>query len=225
MSLPNYITEFLNTYDGFSIAPSSNDFTVLKGKFSFKRTYNGENEIEDHYDIAIKVPKDFPRSVPDVEETSGKIPRNGLYHINPDDTFCLGSPLRQLLVLSRNPSLLEFVELLLVPYLYAVSYKLKNGGEFIFGELMHGLEGELSDYETLFKVRNKPAVMKCLHALSTKKRVANKKICPCGCGYRLRSCELHNRLNSLRKIVTRSYFRKLTNRLHIPNNNYESTRM
>lgn len=173
----------------------------------------GENEIEDSYNIAIQVHNSFPKIVPKVEDVEGKIPRDGHFHVNPDGSFCLGSPLRLLLVLSKNPSLIDFMELLLVPYLYAVSYKLKNGGEFIFGELKHGLDGELSDYENLFQVHGKSAVKNTLIALSTKKRIANKKICPCSCGYRLGTCAFHHRLNPFRKITTKTNYKRILNYL------------
>lgn len=213
MSLPKHIVDFLNVYSGFSIAPSTNEYIVLKGRFTFKRTYMGENEIEDSYNIAIQVHNNFPRTIPKAEDIEGRIPRDGHYHVNPDGSFCLGSPLRLLLVLSQNPSLIDFMELLLVPYLYAVSYKLKNGGEFIFGELKHGLDGELSDYENLFQVHGKSAVKNTLIALSTKKRIANKKICPCSCGYRLGVCAFHHRLNPFRKITTKKNYKEILNYL------------
>lgn len=209
MSFPHHIVEFLDTYDDFSIAPSTNSDLVLKGKFAFKLTYKNENEIEGCYELEIRVPEDFPRSAPKVIEINNQIPRDGRYHINPNGTFCLGTPLRELLVLSQNPSLLEFVDRLLNPYLYAVTSKLRHGKDFVFGELEHGDKGELSDYETLFQVKSPSAVLICLHLLSIRKRVANKKPCPCGCGLRLGSCELHNRLNPFRKIATRADFRKL----------------
>lgn len=209
LGLPGNIIEFLNIYDGFSIAPSNTDLICLKGKLHFNRTYKETNEIEDSFELVIKVPNDFPRSVPIVEEVGGKIPRHNTYHINPDNTLCLGSPLRLLINVSKNPSLIEFIELLVIPYLYAVSYKLKNKGDFIFGELAHGLNGQISDYESLFNVKGKLAVTNALKALSIKKRVANKKKCPCGCDTRLGTCELHNRLNPIRKIITKNGFKKV----------------
>jgi len=206
--VPDYIIEFLNVYDGFAIAPSATDVIILKGNFHFKRTYKHTNEIEDSYELSIRVPADFPKSVPTVIEIGGKIPRDGTNHINPDDTLCLGSPLRQLINVSENPSLIDFVEILLVPYLYAVSNKLKNNENFIFGELAHGSNGELSDYESLFGVKGKLAVANVLEALATKKRIANKRLCPCGCGIRLGCCKLHYKINPFRKISTKSSFKK-----------------
>ena len=210
LKLPDYIIEFLKVYDGFSITPSATEAIFLKGKLHFKRTYKNTNEIEDIYELLIKIPTNFPKFIPTVTEVGGKIPRDGTNHINPDDTLCLGSPLRQLITVSINPSLIEFVEILLIPFLYAVSNKLKNNETFIFGELAHGFNGELSDYECLLGVEGKLAVYKVLKALATKKRIANKKICPCGCNTRLGVCKLHNRINPFRKMITKSSFKQIS---------------
>lgn len=201
MSLPKHVVDFLSVYSGFSITPSTNEYIVLKGRFTFKRTYRGENEIEDSYNIAIKVHNSFPKIAPEVEDVEGKIPRDGHYHVNPDGTFCLGTPFRLLLHISKNPSLINFLEIFLIPYLYAVSNKLQNGGEFIFGELQHGTEGEVADYENLFSVKGKKAVIEVLYALTRKKRIANKKCCPCDCGNRIGVCRLHTKLNKFRKAI------------------------
>lgn len=40
------------------------------------------------------------------------------------------------------------------------------------------------------------------------KRIANKKLCPCGCRLRLGRCPLHHRLNIIRPAAPRSWFSK-----------------
>ena len=135
--------------------------------------------------------------------------RPGEYHVNQtDNTLCLGSPLSLLLKLSKNPRLDGFAENCLVPYLFAISRKLKTGGSFPFGELAHGQAGILSDYAHLFGLKEAKNVGYVLELLGTKKRRANKLLCPCGCPSRLGRCKFNLRLREFRDLASRSWFRK-----------------
>jgi hypothetical protein len=144
--------------------------------------------------------------LPGVVETANKIPRDCKYHVNRDSTLCLGSPLRLLLKLSQTPSLVGFSEKCLVPYLYAVSKKLQFGGEFAFHELAHGEPGIIADYCDLLGLKNRVQVINVVRLLGMKRRIANKKPCPCECGRRLGRCPLHKKLSSFRKMASRSWF-------------------
>src|SRR5205823_1562005 len=118
-----------------------------------------------------------------------RIPRTGEYHVNTsDNTLCLGSPLSLLLKLSKKPTIDGFAESCLVPYLFAISRKLKNGGPLPFGELAHGRKGLRDDYAFLFGLRQPQNVGRVLQLLGMKKRRANKLPCPCGCRKRLGRC-------------------------------------
>jgi len=153
--------------------------------------------------LRIKVLPGYPREVPLIWELDGEIPRKPEFHINPDDSFCLGSPLRLKVILSRDSRFDDFIKECLHPFLYAVTHKLKLGGDFIFGELEHGNKGEIADYMQLLNVKDSAAVLKSLRALSQKKRVSNKHPCPCGCENRLGVCDLHNTINQFRNVVPR----------------------
>lgn len=58
-------------------------------------------------------------------------------HHNPDGTLCLEAPLTVHEVFRANETLINFVDNLLVPYLYIHSYYLKYG-KLPFGEHAHG---------------------------------------------------------------------------------------
>lgn len=206
--IPEHLICFLKENSGLVIAPSRASGLILKGNFQFRRTYQENDEIFDQFDVKISVASNFPKSAPVIEELGGRIPRTGDYHVNPDGTLCLGSPIRLLKIASEHPTLSDFIEICLVPHLYASSYKLQHGGNFIFGELAHGNQGEIEDYEDLFQLKGKTAVLNALKALGTKKRISNKKPCPCGCGLRLGRCRTHLILNTFRKLSPRSFFRK-----------------
>lgn len=71
----------------------------IKGKFKFRATVADNNEIEDYYQIEITIPNNYPRDLPIIKEVGRKIPRDGTFHVNPDESLCLGSPLRLLSIL------------------------------------------------------------------------------------------------------------------------------
>lgn len=200
--------EFLNDYPEMSFGPIKQGEINLKGTFRFRANYVDGPVIEDSYKLEILVPEEFPFKFPKVTELEGKIPRNYNYHINPDDTLCVGSPLRVMLKLKGSVTLNTYTEECLVPYLYAVSYKLRNGGNFIFGELEHGKKGIVHDYCDILDLSNLGQVANALLLLSMKKRLANKKLCPCGCGKRLGICDFHNKLNLLRTVAPRSFYKR-----------------
>tara|TARA_B100000609_G_C17174531_1_gene413587 strand:- start:84 stop:734 length:651 start_codon:yes stop_codon:yes gene_type:complete len=207
-SMDDSIDEFLSDYPGMSRAPSLSDDICLRGKFRFKASVCGDNDIQDDYRLEIKFSSRFPRNIPVVREVGDKIPRNGDYHVNGDGSLCLGSPLRLLLKIRKNPGVGGFVDSCLIPYLYAVSHKLKYGGEFVFGELKHQQPGMIEDYIDILGLHDEAGIREAVSLLAIKKRIANKKTCPCGCGKRLGVCPFHHKLNELRKAAPVSWFRQ-----------------
>lgn len=201
------LKQFLRDYPGMSIMPSRDTTTVVKGKFSFSAQPVNGVLINDSFYLEIVIPRAFPQEIPKVIELEGKIPRDGKYHVNHDNTLCLGSPLRLLQKIYEKPNLVGFSERCLVPYLYAVSHKLRTGGSFVFNELAHGEQGIIEDYLDLFGLKKHEQVIQTLALLGMKKRIANKSPCPCGCGLRLGKCKLHLTLNRYRNLASRSWFK------------------
>ena len=206
--LESVFEQFLWDYPGTSLAPSRSKDVILKGRFAFQASSKNGPEIIDSFELIIIVPTSFPRELPKVTEIANRIPRDGNHHVNPDVTLCLGSPLRLLSLISGNPDIICFAEKCLVPFLYAVSNKLERGGDFIFKELDHGTPGIIDDYFDLFQLNTPRQIFETLNLLGLKKRVANKKPCPCQCGSRLGKCALGARINKFRTLAARSWFRK-----------------
>ena len=204
---------FRRDYPEMVSRPEQGFVAVLKGNFRFSAAFKEKGTIEDSYRLIIKCPESFPREVPIVFEIGGRIPRDERHHVNPDGSFCLGSPLRLKGILSKVPTLVGFAERCLVPYLYSMSRCLMHGEPLIFGELAHGSKGEINDYCSLFGLRTPEQVLPTINLLGLKKRHANKQPCPCGCGLRLGKCHLHYRLNEFRKLECRTYYRSLAVRL------------
>lgn len=209
------VGEFLRDYPGMSLAPARGSKIVLRGTFSFSAKPKSGKEISDAYELEITIGGGFPTVIPSVKETGNRIPRDVEHHVYPDDTLCLGSPLRLLEIISKKPNLVGFSENCLVPHLYAVSNKLQNGGDFVFSELDHGVSGIFDDYMDLFGLKKRSQVIQALRLLGMKQRIANKKSCPCGCGLRLGKCSFNKRINKYRGLAPISWFRAHASNLTI----------
>ena len=203
------IDSFLHNYPGMMISPTKNNKIILLGKFSFSAMpENGEN-IDDFYEIEITITENYPNELPYVKEIGGRIPRTLNFHVFPKkETLCMGSPLRLMIQINKNPSLNGFVHICLIPYLYSVSIKIKYGDDFPFGKLDHNREAVLYDYADLLGLETKEQVIETLKLLGMKKRIANKLKCPCNCSKRLSSCHFHSKILELRKIVHSSWYKR-----------------
>jgi len=209
------LQQFLIDYPRLRVIPSSYAGIEISGDFEFAGQPEGEIKIVDSYYLTLQFPIGFPNEGPVVFETAGRIPRNGDFHVNPDGSLCLGAPLRVLFLLSKIPTLSGFAQLCLVPYLYAVSYKLKHGKDFIFGQLAHGTPGELDDYMNLFGLPTRIQAALALKYLGMKKRRANKLPCPCGCRNRLGKCRFNMFLRDFRLVLGRSDYRRIFSALDL----------
>ena len=204
------IKEFIRDYPGMAFRPANDSAMIFTGLLSFTAKPEKLPEITDEYSLRIRVPNNFPKELPDVTELGNKIRRINDFHIYSDGTLCLGSRLRLLMILSKNPTLVGYTENCIVPYLYAISYKLKFGEKLPFGELSHGPTGELEDCRRLFGLKNIEQAKIVLVLLSLNKRQANKKPCPCNCGKRLVKCNFNKKIEEFRNLASRSWFRTLT---------------
>jgi len=196
------LEELLLRQPGLRIVPAGSG-VVLAGSLEVNAQVLGKAAIRDRYQIEFRIPPNFPRKVPLVFETGGRIPRS--YHHLQEGSLCLGSETRLRLLLTEGLSLVGFIERCVVPYLYRYSY-LKTYGEAPFGDLAHGADGIREDLRLLFGVDRDSAVLPFVCLVAMKKRQANKRACPCGSGRRLGRC--HNRpVNRLRDRLGRFWFR------------------
>jgi len=156
--------------------------------------------IEDGYDIRIEAPENFPERMALAWETAARLRPD--YHKLTNGALCLGSRVGLRLQMGGSPSLLRFVERCVIPYLYGYSYSVKHGAP-PFGELAHGELGSLQDLTRLLGVEDLALAFRYCSLAATKRRRANKQLCPCGGGRRLGRC--HNRMvNALRERVGRA---------------------
>ncbi len=159
--------------------PSTDGGVLLGGVIDFAASADGCRPVTDSYEISIRVPGAYPSELPIVHETGGRIPRD--FHKLQGNALCLGSPFRLWLLSKKNLSLLNFIERMVVPYLYGFS--LHEAGEALpFGELRHGTPGLVDDLGEMLGTSDSKSAAAYLQAVRRKKRIANKRLCPCGSG-------------------------------------------
>ena len=162
----------------------------------------GKERIADSYQIELSIPDGFPAWIPSVRETTGRIAPS--FHKLDNGALCLGAPTRLKLILAGWPSILQFVERCLIPYLYGHSY-FEIHEIMPFGELIHGEEGIREDFAALFGTDRRDAIREFVRLTAMRKRQANKQSCPCGSLRRLGRCH-HRRVNTLRDSLGRRWF-------------------
>ena len=199
------VAPLLDAQPGLRLIPTAGESVTVAGRLEFNAGIPGKAQVVDRYEIELSIPKNFPKEIPSVRETGGRIPRS--YHKLRDGSLCLASPTKLRLILAESPSILRFVERCLIPYLYRYSYRIQHGVS-PFGELEHGSAGIRQDLLPLFGVDREVAVLGFVELAAMKKCHANKKPCPCGSRLRLGRC--HNRrVNWLRNRLGRFWFRQV----------------
>jgi hypothetical protein len=138
--------------------------------------------IKDRYEIEINISNDYPKTIPLVCETKGKIPKD--WHHN-GKYFCLETPFRVWEIFRKQETLLNFVDNLVVPYLASYSY-FKNTGDSS-KEHSHGARGVLDDYKKYFNIKDDLLAFKLLRVLAEGDYRGHIS-CPCGSGKNLRKC-------------------------------------
>ena len=199
------LDSLLDNYSELALSPSRAGSILIVGQVSVGTEIPG-GQLQESFDVKISVPLSFPAEMPSFAEVGGRIP--SAYHHLSEDSLCLGAPLR-LKEVVRAGGLLGLVNQCLVPYL--VGFLLVEAGHPLpYGELQHGLPGLLEEYSRYFMTQDRRQVHRYLLLLGMKKRLANKRPCPCAGGRRLGKC--HNRmLTRLRTLASRSWFREHAN--------------
>lgn len=197
------LQEVLLRYPGLRVVPFSGEGLKLDGEIHFNATGPDGQTVEDRYKVELLVPLEFPEEAPLARETGGRIART--FHKLEGNHLCLGSPTELRIRLMTSPSLLGFVEGIVIPYLFGHTYY-QTHGVMPFGELEHGSDGLLQHFASLFGVPSPRVAVEFVRLASLRRRLANRRECPCGSGRRLGRC--HNRtVNRLRNLLGRGWFR------------------
>jgi len=201
------LQEFLSLHPRMRLALYGDERAVVEGEYYLNAQMDGYEAIQATYKLRIIFPPHYPRSLPQVTEIGNRVPRNLDYHTYDDGTFCLGSEIKLKSILFEHPSIIDFTRKILDPFLYATSYKLRYDF-YPFGDLAHGENGLIDDYQLIFNVPDTESVLQVLKVLGKRKREANKLPCPCGCGQRIGKCDYRFKLQRWRRLEKRRWFRE-----------------
>ena len=183
--LATQITELQENHNGLAYVAETEHETVLSGSLPFEASTDGYASITASFEINLLIPSLYPDNLPRVRETRGEID-GGYEHVYTDGTLCLAVPIAERLMFSRQPSLLGFVNNLVIPYLYGYCHW-KEHGEHPFGEQKHGDEGIVRYYvDTLDLIDEARALAVVLFLFEHGYRGHHD--CPCGSALKVRKC-------------------------------------
>ncbi len=170
------------------------------GPVGFTIEHDGHT-ITDTYRIDLHLPDDYPDSPPSVYETEGKVPKD-FGHFMEAGNFCLGPRVDVRRRFAANPTLLGFIDDLVIPYLFSNSYKLQHG-TLPYGEYDHGSLGLVQYYKSHFGEDLIPTLrlLKCL----ADQFAPPIGPCPCGNGRKLKDCH-GPKLDELRPHLSHEWF-------------------
>ena len=156
---------------------------ILIGNLDFQAVYKKKN-ISASYTLIVSFPSDYPKNLPIINETRNKIDPE--FHTNYDGTLCLGVVTEIMEIFNQKPTIENFIESILIPYLYAhASYKLY--GIMPWGERSHGKQGIVEYYSELFNVNDTNLIIKFLQIFQNNDYRGHLP-CPCGSGLKFKKC-------------------------------------
>lgn len=179
------VEELNRIHTGLTAAAGPSGSTLLAGPFPFEAVREGLPSISDVFDLEIAIPGDYPAYLPAVRETTGKIDRT-YEHLYTDGSFCLAVPVEARRIFLRRPSLLGFVEELVVPYLYSYCHR-QRYGTYPFGDQPHGPAGILAYYRDTLGLADERATL-CVLLFLMEHGYRGHHPCPCGSGRVVRKC-------------------------------------
>lgn len=163
------------------------DTVFIRGQFQLRDETSGQ--LVDEFLIEAQVPPTFPRDLPRVWETGGRIPRIADRHVNPGDgACCLFAPEDRARQFPDGSPLIKFFNGPVFSYFYSQSYY-EMMGVWPFGERRHGFEGRLDVYFELLGTTDPDVVLRAV-AYLIKRNAKGHHPCFCGSGERLRKCHV-----------------------------------
>lgn len=179
------IIELTDVHKGLTNIVERDAETVVSGALPFEASADGLETITDTFEIELTIPNEFPDTLPWVKEMGGRIEAD-YEHLNRSGTLCLAVPVEQRRVFFEQPSLLGFVNRLVIPYLYGYCFW-KTHGRHPFDEAAHGDPGILRYYMDALGLSNEITALAVISFLF-EHGYRGHHDCPCGSGLKVRAC-------------------------------------
>jgi len=163
-----------------------NKAVVVHGVFNLK-VPNSDREIE--YGVALVFPADYPKNPPELYCNDIKLPIGNIdRHIMRDGKACLGVKADIGLRWRANPTILNFLEDIVSPFLaWQIHYDVFKQPP-PWGELSHGEKGILEFYANLLGRPTDTSIVGFMRLLSRKNQPKGHEPCPCDPKKILRNC-------------------------------------
>lgn len=172
---------------------------IEEKKCRIRGTYaviDGGREI-DRYKLEIALPDDYPRSLPRVWETAGRIKRDPDRHTFKDGALCLGTPLSLWIDLRGDFRIERVLEIPVRNFLIGNGL-VELGEPWPHKERSHGARGLLEHFRELFGTGQPVMAATFLQAMAEDK-VTKHSRCPCGSGRKLLKCH-RDGFDALRRV-------------------------
>lgn len=127
---------------------------IWRGTLKFFHVYR-DYRIADEYEVEISVPDDFPTTLPRMSEIGGKTEATAAkyqitdlrdLHRNPGDgTACVCVKQEEHVKIPVGSSLVDYINILVIPYLYGLSY-FNEQGKWPWSDYGHGFRGIIEFY-------------------------------------------------------------------------------
>lgn len=169
-----------------------------------------DGKVLDRFQVEVSFRESYPRTMPRVMETGGRIPKTLDRHVFPTSGFaCLQVPEEWLTDADRS-----FRRFLKVPvHNYFLGQALVELGQpWPFGERSHGIKGLYEAYGEILGEADPATIERLLQVLAARDPKGHWR-CPCGSGERLRKC-CQDRINDLRDHISPEVARSILVRLN-----------
>ena len=183
--LATEIAELQAVHKGLKKTQKNEGEVVLEGTLLFEAEPEGFASITDSFEITMRIPDVYPDNLPRITETGGKIDSD-YEHVFTNGTLCLGVPIEMRRIFGQEPTLLGFVNRLVIPYLYGYCHWKKYGAH-PFGERKHGGEGIVQYYKEKLGLDDEFTALTIIRFLIEHGYRRHER-CPCGSGRKILKC-------------------------------------
>lgn len=183
--LDDQITELRRVHRGLTEITEKDHEIILSGPLPFEASADGLSPITENFEIDLIVPNVYPDFLPRVRETGGKV-ESTYDHVYQDGTLCLAVPIEERRIFWEQPSLLGFVNRLVIPYFYGYCHW-KKFGEHPFDEQDHGAAGIVQHYIDSLHLQDATSALAVLSFL-LEYGYRGHHPCPCGSHKKVRNC-------------------------------------
>ena len=184
-------------YPTLHVIVGEDDIVRVAGMFPVR---DAEGTCIDGYEVRLDLPPDYPRGLPEVYETGGRIPWTDKRHVNTDGTACVMMPEERHRIWPRGEPLSRYLDGPLRNFFLGQLAR-DHDDPWPFDEWSHGEEG-FNEFVQQELGSSDPIVIRRFLWLLQDNPVSYRKPCPCGSHRQTRDC-CRSKIVVLRRVVSR----------------------